>query len=50
MLVPAVEVACYLAHKARFIGENIFSQIHQIRASGATTVTEALAAIEESKN
>ena len=47
MLVPAVEVACYLAHKARFIGENIFSQIHQIRLSGAATVTEALAAIEE---
>lgn len=47
MLVPAVEVACYLAHKARFIGESIFSQIHQIRASGATTVSEALAAIEE---
>jgi hypothetical protein len=48
MLVPAVEVACHLAHKARFIGENIFSQIHRIRASGATTVTEALAAIDDS--
>ena len=48
LLVPAVEVACHLAHKARFIGENIFAQIHQIRKSGAATVSEALAAIDDS--
>jgi hypothetical protein len=46
-LVPAVLVACYLAHKARFIGAGIFSQLHGIRKSGATTVREALEAIDD---
>ena len=45
-LVPAVHAACFLAHKARFIGNNIFSQIHQIRKAEVTSVSEALAAID----
>jgi hypothetical protein len=32
--------------KARFIGEGIFAQIHQIRKSDVATVREALAAID----
>jgi hypothetical protein len=46
-LQPAVLVACYLAHKARFIGEGIFSKLHQIRNSGVTSVTEALELIDD---
>lgn len=48
-LMPAILVACFLAHKARFIGEGIFSQIHKIRKHGAeiTNVTEALNIIDE---
>ena len=38
----AVTVACYVAHKATFIGEGIFAQIHQIRNANVTSVTEAL--------
>jgi len=45
-LVPAVLVACFLAHKARFIGEGIFTQIHQIRKMEVTSVEEALAVID----
>ena len=45
-LVLAVHAACFLAHKARFIGNNIFSQIHQIRKGEVTSVSEALAAID----
>ena len=45
-LVSAVHAACFLAHKARFIGLNIFSQIHQIRKAEVTSVSEALAAID----
>jgi hypothetical protein len=41
-LMPAVSVACYVAHKAHFIGEGIFAQIHQIRKANVTSVTEAL--------
>lgn len=41
-LMPAVSVACYVAHKAHFIGEGIFAQIHQIRNARVTSVTEAL--------
>lgn len=44
-LLPAVLVACFLAHKARFIGLGIFTQIHQIRKADVTNVTEALALI-----
>jgi hypothetical protein len=45
-LMPAVIVACYLAHKARFIGQGIFTQIHRIARTEATTVTEALELID----
>lgn len=45
-LMPAVFVACFLAHKARFIGEGIFAQLHQIRKSDVASVTEALAVID----
>lgn len=41
-LMPAVSVACYVAHKAHFIGEGVFAQIHQIRNASVTSVTEAL--------
>lgn len=41
-LMPAVSVACYVAHKAHFIGEGIFAQIHQIRNANVASVTEAL--------
>ena len=45
-LMPAVYIACFLAHKARFIGEGIFAQIHQIRQSNVASVSEALAVID----
>jgi hypothetical protein len=45
-LMPAVLVACFLAHKARFIGEGVFSQIHQIRKTNVTSVSEALSVID----
>lgn len=41
-LKSAVYVACFLAHKARFIGEGIFDQIHTIRKAHVTSVAEAL--------
>jgi hypothetical protein len=41
-LKQAAFVACFLAHKARFIGEGIFDQIHTIRKTNVTSVTEAL--------
>jgi hypothetical protein len=44
----AVIVACFLAQKARFIGEGIFTQIHQIRKADVATVTEALELIDDS--
>jgi hypothetical protein len=46
-LTPAGLVACYLAHKARFIGEGIFSQIHRIKKADVATVTEALELIDD---
>ena len=45
-LENAVIVACFLAHKARFIGRGIFRRIQQIAVSDATTVTEALLAVD----
>lgn len=41
-LKKAAFVACFLAHKARFIGEGIFDQIHKIRKANVTSVVEAL--------
>ena len=46
-LKPALFVACYLAHKARMIGEGVFSQIHKIRTEGAASVSEALEIADE---
>jgi len=46
-LVAGTLAACYLAHKARFIGAGIFKQIHMIRKAGVTSVTEALEAIDD---
>jgi hypothetical protein len=45
-LQPAVLAACFLAHKARFIGNGIFSQIHRIKNASVTTVSEALELID----
>jgi len=41
-LKPALYLARFLAHKARAIGKGLFDQIHMIRKSDATNVTEAL--------
>lgn len=46
-LKPALFVACYLAHKARMIGEGVFGQIHKIRTEGAACVSEALEIADE---
>lgn len=46
-MIPAGLVACYLAHKARFIGEGIFAQIHRIKRADVATVTEALELIDD---
>ena len=45
-LIPAVLAACFLAHKARFIGAGIFEQLHKIRRADVSTVSEALDFIE----
>lgn len=49
-LRTAAYVASFLAHKALFIGEGIFSQIHKIRSTGAVSVEDALARIDDSEN
>jgi hypothetical protein len=41
-LEKAIDVACYLSHKADFIGKGIFDKIHHIRRADVTSVTEAL--------
>jgi hypothetical protein len=46
-LKRAVYVACFLAHKARFIGAGIFDQIHTIRKASVTSVTEVLEACDD---
>lgn len=46
-LEKAVYVACFLAHKAGFIGEGIFDKIHRIRKADVTSVTEALNAMDD---
>jgi hypothetical protein len=46
-LKPAVYVACFLAHKARFVGAGIFTFIHKIRKADVTTVSEALDAVDD---
>lgn len=42
----AVTVACFLAHKASFIGQGIFDAIHKIRKADATSVSEALELVD----
>jgi hypothetical protein len=49
MLMPAITVACFVAHKAHFIGEGIFSQIRQIRTAKVTSVTEAVDHLNKNK-
>ena len=46
-LKPALYVACFLAHKARMIGEGVFGQIHKIRTEGVASVSEALERVDE---
>lgn len=41
-LEKAVDVACFLAHKADFIGKGIFDNIHKIRKANVASVTEVL--------
>jgi hypothetical protein len=41
-LEKAVDVACFLAHKADFIGNGLFDKIHKIRKADVTSVSEAL--------
>ena len=41
-LMPALYVASFLAHKAKFIDAGIFAQIHKIRKADVTSVREAL--------
>jgi hypothetical protein len=43
----AVTVACFLAHKASFIGQGIFDSIHMIRKADATSVSEALDLVDD---
>ena len=46
-LEKAVNVACFLAHKAGFIGHGVFNCIHKIRKADVTSVTEALEAVDD---
>lgn len=43
----AVNVACFLAHKASFIGNGIFDKIHRIRKADVTNVSEALDLVDD---
>ena len=45
-LEKAVNVACFLAHKALFIGNGIFDKVHKIRQADVTSVTEALELVD----
>jgi hypothetical protein len=46
-LEKAVHVACFLAHKASFIGRGIFACIHKIRKADVTSVSEALETVDD---
>ncbi len=46
-LEKAANVACFLAHKAGFIGEGIFDKIHQIRKADVANVSEALSKVDD---
>lgn len=43
----AINVACFLAHKASFIGSGIFDKVHNIRTADATSVSEALQLVDQ---
>ncbi len=45
--MPALYVASFLAHKARFIEAGIFAQIHMIRKADVTSVREALDEVDD---
>jgi len=44
-LERAADVACFLAHKADFIGNGLFDKIHKIRKADVTSVSEALSLV-----
>jgi hypothetical protein len=46
-LERAVNVACFLSHKAGFIGRGIFDKIHMIRKADVTSVSEALEIVDD---
>jgi len=46
-LEKAVHVACFLSHKASFIGNGIFERIHKIRRADVTSVSEALEMVDD---
>lgn len=46
-LMPAVHVACFLAHKARCIEKGLFAQIHKIRKADVASVSEFLDLVDE---
>eukprot|EP00980_Cylindrotheca_fusiformis_P022279 scaffold9176_cov129-Cylindrotheca_fusiformis.AAC.3 len=46
-LERAVNVACFLSHKAGFIGNGIFDKIHMIRKADVTSVSEALEMVDD---
>ena len=45
-LMPAVDVASLLAHKARNIEQGVFGQLHSLRRADVTTVREALETVD----
>ena len=46
-LERAVFVACFLSHKAGFIGHGIFDKVHRIRKADVTSVSEALELVDD---
>lgn len=46
-LERAVNVACFLSHKAGFIGHGIFDKIHMIRKADVASVSEALEIVDD---
>lgn len=46
-LKAAVYVACFLAHKAQFIANGVFDQIHILRKANVTRVSEALEEVDQ---
>lgn len=46
-LERAVYVACFLSHKAGFIGHGIFDKVHMIRKADVANVSEALEMVDD---